>query len=73
VRAGSSLISVHDPGWLRAGEMVVDGVIALGEAVRRLGLWRPSTRAWRQGLVGSWPRRIGVTEGLARAREVMRA
>ena len=25
-----SLISVHDPGWLRVGDMMVDGVIPLG-------------------------------------------
>ena len=28
-----SLISVLDPGWLRAGDMMVDGVIPLGECV----------------------------------------
>ena len=33
-----SLILVHDPGWLRVGDMMVDGVIPLGEAVRPLGL-----------------------------------
>ena len=27
-----SLTSVRDPGWLRAGDMMFDGVIALGEA-----------------------------------------
>ena len=25
-----SLTSVHDPGWLRAGDMMFDGVIPLG-------------------------------------------
>jgi len=33
-----SLISVHDPGLLRVGDMMVDGVIPLGEALRPLGL-----------------------------------
>jgi len=31
------------------------------DAVRPLGLWRPSTRAWRQRYAGSRPRGIGVT------------
>jgi hypothetical protein len=61
-----SLISVCDPGWLRIGDMMVDGVVPLGDAVRPLGLWGPSTRAWRQGAVGSRPRCIGVREGCAR-------
>jgi hypothetical protein len=33
-----SLISVRDSGWFRVGDMMVDGVIPLGEAVRPLGL-----------------------------------
>jgi len=33
-----SLISVRDPGWLRVGDMMVDGVIRLGDAVRPLCL-----------------------------------
>jgi hypothetical protein len=33
-----SLISVHGPGWFRVGDMMVDGVIPLGEAMRPLGL-----------------------------------
>jgi hypothetical protein len=33
-----SLISVADPGWFRAGDMMVDGVVPLGEALRPLGL-----------------------------------
>ena len=37
------LTSVHDPGWLRAGDMMFDGVIPLGEALRPLGLSGPST------------------------------
>ena len=32
------LISVHDQGWLLAGDMMVGGVIPLGEALRPLGL-----------------------------------
>jgi hypothetical protein len=33
-----SLISVHDQGWLLAGDMMVDRMIPLGEALRPLGL-----------------------------------
>ena len=33
-----SLISVRDSGWFRVGDMMVDGVIPLGEALRPLGL-----------------------------------
>ena len=33
-----SLISVLDPGWLRAGDMMGGGVIPRGYAVRPLGL-----------------------------------
>jgi hypothetical protein len=33
-----SLISVLDPEWLRAGDMMVGGMIPLGYAVRPLGL-----------------------------------
>src|SRR4051812_44313547 len=43
-----SLTSVRGPGWLRAGDMMCDGVIPLGEALRPLGLLRPSTRWWRR-------------------------
>ena len=32
------LVSVHDSGWFRVGDMMVDGVIPLGEALRPLGL-----------------------------------
>ena len=40
--------------------MMVDGVLfSLGEALRPLSLWRPSTRAWRQRNAGSRPRCIG--------------
>ena len=47
--------------------MMFDGVIPLGEALRPLDLSRPSTVRWRQQDFGSRPRRIGVSEGLARA------
>src|ERR687895_387718 len=40
-----SLISVHGPGGPGAGDMMVDGVVPLGEALRPLGLSGPSTRA----------------------------
>jgi hypothetical protein len=33
-----SLILVRGPVWLRVGDMMVDGVIPLGEALRPLGL-----------------------------------
>jgi hypothetical protein len=46
-----------------------DGVIPLGEALRPLNLSRRSTRvACRQQKFGSRPRRIGVSEGLSRAK-----
>jgi hypothetical protein len=67
-----SLTSVHDPVWLRAGDMMVDGVIPLGQALRPLGLSGPSTRAWRQERAGSRPRRIGVSEGCARMTDFTR-
>jgi len=53
------LISVRDSGWLPGRRHDGDGVPAGGSAVRPLGLWRPSTRTWRQQGVGSWPRCIG--------------
>jgi hypothetical protein len=43
------LTSVHDPGWPRAGDKMLDGVIPLWEALRPLDLSRPST----PGRVGS--------------------
>jgi hypothetical protein len=67
-----SLTSVRDLGWLRAGDMMCDGVIPLGEAVRPLGLSGPSTGWWRREHAGSRPRRIGVTKGCARTGKVMR-
>jgi hypothetical protein len=42
-----------------AGDMMVDRVIPLGQALRPLGLSRASTRTWRQERAGSRPRRIG--------------
>jgi hypothetical protein len=39
---------------------MLDGVIPLGEALRPLDLSRPFTRACRQEMYGSRPRRIGV-------------
>jgi hypothetical protein len=59
------LISVHGPGWLRVGDMMVAGVIPQ-KALRPLGLSGPSTWAWRQEHAGSRPRRIGVMRGCAR-------
>ena len=57
-----SLTSVRDPRvGSGAGDMMFDGVIPQGEALRPLGLFRPSTRAWRQETAGSRPRRICVT------------
>ena len=61
------LISVRDLAVRRAGDVMVDGVFAR-DAVRPLGLWRPSTRWWRQEHAGSRPRCIGVTEGRARTK-----
>ena len=64
------LTSVHDPRvGSGAGDKMFDGVIPLGEALRPLNLSRRYTRvACRQQSFGSWPRRIGVSEGLARAK-----
>jgi hypothetical protein len=64
------LTSAHDPrGGSGAGEKMFDGVIPLGEALRPLNLPRRSTRmACRQQQSGSRPRRIGMSEGLTRAR-----
>jgi hypothetical protein len=65
------LFSVRDPG-VRVGDMMVGGVIPLGEALRPLGLSGPSTWSWRQEYAGSRPRCIGDGEGLARTVRVMR-
>jgi hypothetical protein len=35
-----SLFSVRGPGWLRVGDMMFDGVIPLGEALRPLGSFK---------------------------------
>src|SRR5436309_12677982 len=62
-----SLTSVRDPRvGSGAGDMMFDGVIPFGEALRPLGLSGPSTGWWRQEVVGSRPRRICVTKGCAR-------
>ncbi|HEY5343075.1 MAG TPA: transposase [Solirubrobacteraceae bacterium] len=68
-----SLTSVHDPRvGSGAGDMMCDGVIPLGEALRPLGLSGPSTRAWRAGACREPAAAIGVTKGLARTGKVMR-
>jgi len=54
------LISVRGLAVRRAGDVMGDGVFPR-DAVRPLGLWRPSTRWWRQRHAGSGPRCIGVT------------
>jgi hypothetical protein len=59
------LISVRDP-VLRAGDVMVDGVFPRGDALRPLGLCRPSARGRRQRYAGSGPRGIGVKKGCAR-------
>jgi hypothetical protein len=49
VRAGASLTLVRDPRvGSGVGDMMFDGVIPLGEALRPLGLSGPSTKRWRQ-------------------------
>ena len=45
------LISVHGPGWLRVGDMMVDGVIPQ-KALRPLGLSGPSTKQVAAGACG---------------------
>ena len=64
------LTSVLDPRvGSGAGDEMFDGVIPRGEALRPLDLSRRYTRvACRQQSFGSRPRRIGVSEGLARAK-----
>ena len=52
------LISVRDPAF-GVGDVMVDGVFPRGDALRPLGLWRPSTFWWRQQHAGSGPRGIG--------------
>ena len=56
------LISVLDPRF-GVGDVMVDGVFPGGDALRPLGLPRPSTVRWRQRHLGSGPRSIGVNEG----------
>ena len=52
------LTSVLDSGWLRAGDMMCDGVFRQ-VVVRPLGLSGRSPEKGRQQGVGSWPRFIG--------------
>jgi hypothetical protein len=59
------LISVRDPVF-GVGDVMVDGVFPRGDAVRPLGLRRPSVRGRRQQHAGSGPRCIGVRKGCAR-------
>ncbi len=69
-----SLTLVRDPRvGSGVGDMMCDGVIPLGEALRPLSLSRPTTRTWRQGGAGSRPRGIGVSEGCARTGKLMPA
>src|SRR5215211_2626774 len=65
------LISVRGLAVRRAGDVMVDGVFPR-DAVRPLGLWRPSTQWWRQRHAGSRPRCIGVNEGSARTAAIRR-
>jgi hypothetical protein len=53
-----SLTSDLDPGWLRVGDMMVDGVTP-EMVVRPLVLSGPSPRCGSAGEAGSWPRFIG--------------
>jgi len=63
------LTSVRDPDLWWADDRMFDGVIPLGEALRPLNLFRPSTRvACPQRKFGSRPRRISVSEDLPRTR-----
>ena len=66
-----SLTLVHDPAVQRVGDEMFDGVIPLGEALRPLDLSGPSARARRQQQWGSRPRRIGVSEDLTRANDLL--
>jgi len=67
------LTSVRDPRvGSGAGDMMFDGVIPLGEALRPLGLSGPSTWAWRAGGCGEPAAAICVTKDLARTGKVMR-
>ena len=63
-----SLISVRGPA-LRAGDMMVDGVIPLGEACGRSVFQGRPLGGGGSSVAGSRPRRIGVSEGW-RARTV---
>ena len=63
------LTSVRDPAVRRVGDVMFDGVIPLGEALRPLVLSRPSTVRCRQRNTGSWPRQICVSEDSARTEQ----
>jgi hypothetical protein len=65
-----SLTSVHGPRvGSGAGDMMCDGVIPLGEALRPLSLWRRSTGRWQAGACREPAAAICVTRGLARTAE----
>jgi hypothetical protein len=67
MRAAPGLISVRDPAVQPVGDVMVDGVFPLADAVRPLGLSGPATWSrWRLEHAGSRPRGIGVCEGCAR-------
>ena len=67
-----SLTSVRDPRvGSGAGDMMFDGVIPLGEALRPLGLSGPSTGVVAAGACREPAAAICVTKGLARTRELM--
>jgi hypothetical protein len=57
------LVSVRDP-VCRVGDVMVDGVVPRGDALRPLGRCRPSTSGWREQHRGSGPRGIGVRKGV---------
>jgi hypothetical protein len=63
-----SLTSVHDPRvGCGVGDMMCDGVIPLGEALRPLGLSGPATHWWWQaGACREPAAAIGVMRGVAR-------
>ena len=66
-----SLTSVHDPRvGSEAGDVMFDGVIPLGRALRPLGLFGPSTPTWpaggrREPVAANW-----LTKGFARTGEL---
>ena len=71
VRAGARAYFGPRPGvGSRAGDMMFDGVIPLGVSVAAARSFWAVHGGWRQRVFGSWPRRICVIEGLARAGRV---